>query len=112
MDQITGEKKEMNEIEKSRKLLLIGIFGCLLFVIGDFLFAATGREQTTESFGFMVRKAYLEMGTWRMVLSILCGFFGTMISNKPSLWAALIRDESIGFVKFTFLEMIWEEEWE
>ena len=52
--------------EKSKRLLLIGIIGCLLYVIGDFLFAATGKGQTTESIGFMVRVAYLEMGTWRM----------------------------------------------
>ena len=65
--------------EKSQKLLIAGIAGCLLYVIGDFLFAATGRGQTTESIGFMVRAAYLEMGTWRMTASILCGFFGTFL---------------------------------
>ncbi len=65
--------------EKSKRLLLIGIIGCLLYVIGDFLFAATGKGQTTESIGFMVRVAYLEMGTWRMVASILCGFVGTLL---------------------------------
>ena len=65
--------------EKSKRLLLIGIIGCLLYVIGDFLFAATGKGQTTESIGFMVRVAYLEMGTWRMAASILCGFVGTLL---------------------------------
>ncbi len=69
----------MSEKEKSKRLLIIGIVGCLLYVIGDFLFAATGRGQTTESVGFMVRIAYLEMGTWRMVASILCGFAGTLL---------------------------------
>ena len=69
----------MTTIEKSKKLLYVGIVGCLLYVIGDFLFAATGRGQTTESIGFMVRVAYLEMGTWRMVASILCGFVGTLM---------------------------------
>ena len=69
----------MNEKERSKRLLIVGIVGCLLYVIGDFLFAATGREQTTESVGFMVRIAYLEMGTWPMVASILCGFVGTML---------------------------------
>lgn len=64
---------------ESRKLLLLGILGCVLYVIGDFLFAATGKSQTTESIGFMVRIAYLEMGTWRMAASILCGFFGTFL---------------------------------
>ena len=69
----------MTTIEKSKKLLYVGIVGCLLYVLGDFLFAATGRGQTTESIGFMVRVAYLEMGTWRMVASILCGFVGTLM---------------------------------
>ena len=69
----------MSVREKSKRLLIIGIIGCLLYVIGDFLFAATGKGQTTESIGFMVRIAYLEMGTWRMVASILCGFVGTLL---------------------------------
>ncbi len=63
----------------SQRLLVIGIVGCLLYVIGDFLFAATGKGQTAESIGFMVRIAYLEMATWRMVASILCGFVGTLM---------------------------------
>jgi hypothetical protein len=69
----------MSVIEESKRLLIIGIIGCLLYVIGDFLFAATGKGQTTESIGFMVRVAYLEMSTWRMVASILCGFVGTLL---------------------------------
>ena len=69
----------MESYKRSKKLLIIGIVGCLLYVIGDFLCAATGRGQTTESIGFMVRVAYLEMGTWRMVTSILCGFVGTIL---------------------------------
>ena len=69
----------MSTSEKSKKLLYIGIVGCLLYVLGDFLFAATGRGQTTENIGFMVRVAYLDMGTWRMVASILCGFIGTLM---------------------------------
>lgn len=69
----------MEPYKQSKKLLMIGIVGCLLYVIGDFLFAVTGRGQTTESIGFMVRVAYLEMSTWRMVASILCGFAGTIL---------------------------------
>ncbi len=69
----------MSVREKTKRFLIIGIIGCLLYVIGDFLFAATGKGQTTESIGFMVRVAYLEMGTWRMVASILCGFVGTLL---------------------------------
>ena len=52
----------MKTREQSKRLLLLGIAGCLLYVIGDFLFAATGKGQTTETIGFMVRVAYLEMG--------------------------------------------------
>ena len=69
----------MTVYEKSKRLLIAGIVGCLLYVTGDFLFAATGKGQTTESIGFMVRVAYLEMGTWRMAASILCGFVGTFL---------------------------------
>ena len=65
--------------DSSKRLLILGIIGCLLYVAGDFLFAATGKGQTTESIGLMVRVAYLEMGTWRMVASILCGFVGTLL---------------------------------
>jgi hypothetical protein len=69
----------MSAENKAKRLLIIGIIGCLLYVIGDFLFAATGKGQTTESIGFMVRVACLEMGTWRMAASILCGFVGTLL---------------------------------
>ena len=69
----------MSVKEKSKRFLIIGIIGCLLYVIGDFLFAATSKGQTTESIGFMVRVAYLEMGTLRMVASIFCGFVGTLM---------------------------------
>lgn len=65
--------------DNSKRLLILGIAGCLLYVVGDFLFAATGKYQTTDSIGLMVRVAYLDMGTWRMVASILCGFIGTFL---------------------------------
>ena len=45
----------------SKKLLIAGIIGCLLYVIGDFFYAATGKGQTTESIGIFVKLAYLEM---------------------------------------------------
>lgn len=69
----------MTTYERNKRLLIAGIIGCLLYVTGDFLFAATSKGKTTESIGFMVRIAYLEMGTWRMVASILCGFVGTFL---------------------------------
>ena len=64
---------------RAKKLLIAGIIGCLLYVAGDFLFAATGKGQTTETIGLFVRVAYLEMADWRMWASILCGFVGTLL---------------------------------
>jgi len=99
--------KTMKIYEQSKSLLCIGIIGCLLYVVGDFLFAATGKGQTTENIGFMVRVAYLDMATWRMVASILCGFVGTMmyymgfhpmygllkarVGSGDRIWARLFR---------------------
>ena len=65
--------------ETSKKLLIAGIIGCLLYVTGDFLFAATGKGQTTDTIGLFTRVAYLDMATWRMAASILCGFAGTLL---------------------------------
>ena len=59
--------------------MTLGIIGCLLYVLGDFLFAATGRGQTTETIGLFVRVAYLDMAAWRMWASILCGFVGSLL---------------------------------
>ena len=67
------------KISKARKNLVIGIFGCILFVIGDFLYAATGKKQSTETLGLMVKAAYLDMATWRMISSIICGVVGTIL---------------------------------
>ena len=69
----------MSLFEKSKKLLISGIAGCLLYVCGDFLFAATGKGQTTETIGLFLKIAYLEMASWRMVASIICGFAGTLL---------------------------------
>ena len=64
---------------KEKWALIAGMIGCLLYVIGDFLFAATGKTQSTESIGLMVKVAYLDMATWRMVVSIICGVLGTAL---------------------------------
>ena len=69
----------MRSAEKIRKLMITGIVGCLLYVIGDFLFAATGKGQTTETIGLFTKIAYLDMAVWRMWASILCGFAGTLL---------------------------------
>ena len=68
----------MKIFEQSRKLLTVGIIGCLLYVVGDFLYAATGKGQTTETIGLFTRIAYLDTATWSMWASILCGFAGTL----------------------------------
>ncbi len=65
------------KICKEKKALIAGMIGCLLYVIGDFLFAAIGRTQSVETMGLMVKVAYLDMATWRMVASIICGVLGT-----------------------------------
>lgn len=71
--------EERTDAKTSKKLLIIGIIGCLLYVVGDFLFAATGKTQSAETIGFMVRVAYLDMSAWRMAASIFCGFVGTVL---------------------------------
>ena len=69
----------MKQSEKAKRLLIIGIVGCLLYVMGDFLYAATGKGQTTESIGLFTMVAYLDMAPWRMGASILCGFAGSVL---------------------------------
>ena len=39
---------------KQKRALIAGMNGCLLYVIGDFLFAATGKTQSTESAGHLL----------------------------------------------------------
>ena len=70
-----------------------GIVGWLLLVMGDFLFSATGKSQSTESIGLMVKVAYLDMATWRMVVSIICGVLGTALYyiGFHQMWKLLKR---------------------
>ena len=63
---------------KARRELLLGAAGCLLFIIGDFLYAAVGRNQSAGTIGLM-KVAYLDMATWRMAVSIVCGAAGTAL---------------------------------
>ena len=69
------------------------MIGCSLYMIGDFLFAATGKTQSTESIGLMVKVAYLDMATWRMVVSIICGVLGTALYyiGFHQMWKLLKR---------------------
>ncbi len=97
---------------KSKKLLIAGIIGCLLYFTGDLLYAAIGKNQSTESFGLMVRVAHLEISTWRMVASILCGFIATFLyyvgyhrmykllrihvqDERDQIWVIIFRDAYI-----------------
>lgn len=66
-------------MNKERNALLTGIAGCVLFIIGDFLYAAIGPNQSADTIGLMVKVAYLDMATWRMAASILCGVLGTAL---------------------------------
>ena len=72
-------------VSKEKKAIVAGMVGCLLYVIGDFLFAATGKSQSTESIGLMVKVAYLDMATWRMVVSIICIVFTGIVGNLFTL---------------------------
>ena len=78
---------------KERRALIAGMIGCLLYVIGDFLFAAIGKNQSAESIGLMVKVAYLDMATWRMVVSIICGVLGTALYyiGFHQMWKLLKR---------------------
>ena len=76
------------KMSKEKRALIAGMIGCLLYVIGDFLFAATGKSQSTESIGLMVKVAYLDMATWRMVVSIICGVL--------RLWGVLLLPDPAG----------------
>ena len=80
-------------VSKEKKAIVAGMVGCLLYVIGDFLFSATGKSQSTESIGLMVKVAYLDMATWRMVLSIICGVLGTALYyiGFHQMWKLLKR---------------------
>ena len=58
---------------KQKITLIIGILGCILFIIGDFLYAAVGPQQSSETIGIMIKAAYLDMSVRRMAASITCG---------------------------------------
>ncbi len=105
--------------------MLAGIAGCLLYVVGDFLFAATARGQSTETIGLFTRVAYLDMAEWRMWGSILCGFTGSLlyymgfhqmyglldlrvIGQKDRLWVRLFKVAYItGTVAWTWVHAMF-----
>ena len=62
------------KMSKEKRALIAGMIGCSLYVIGDFLFAATGKSQSTESIGLMVKVPILiwQHGAWWSALSAAC----------------------------------------
>ena len=65
-------------MKNNRNLFIVGIIGCIIYVIADFLYAFTGKNDTSEEMGFMIKIAYLNISNWRMSASITCGFIGTL----------------------------------
>ena len=105
-----------------RQLFIVGIFGCIIYVIGDFLYAFHGKNDSQESFGIMIKVAYLNISNWRMSLSIICGFVGTLffymgfhqmykvlkISLNESIYVKLFRVSYItGTVAWTFFHSMF-----
>ena len=41
-------------MSKEKKAIVAGMVGCLLYVLGDFLFAAIGKNQSAESTGHLL----------------------------------------------------------
>ena len=41
-------------MSKEKKAIVAGMVGCLLYVLGDFLFAAIGKNQSAESAGHLL----------------------------------------------------------
>lgn len=66
-------------MEEGRHLIIIGIFGCIIYVIADLFYAFKGKNDSNKSFGIMIKVAYLKISNWRMSLSIILGFFGTLL---------------------------------
>lgn len=50
------------KMSKEKRALIAGMIGCLLYVIGDFLFAATGKSQSTESIGLVLLREKAKCG--------------------------------------------------
>ena len=66
-------------MKEGRHLIIIGIFGCIIYVIADLFYAFKGKNDSNESFGIMIKTASLKISNWRMSLSITLGLFGTLL---------------------------------
>ena len=66
-------------MKEGRHLIIIGIFGCIIYVIADFFYAFKGKNDSNESFGIMIKVATLKISNWRMSLSMTLGFLGTLL---------------------------------
>ena len=60
------------KMSKEKRALIAGMIGCSLYVIGDFLFAATGKTQSTESIGHLLVLALGLVLLWEMAKSGEC----------------------------------------
>ena len=65
-------------MKERRNLFIIGIFGCILYVIADLFYAFHGKNDSQESKGLMIKVVYLNISNWRMSTSIILGFIGTL----------------------------------
>lgn len=66
-------------MKEGRYLIIIGIFGCIIYVIADLFYAFKGKNDSNESLGIMIKVAYLNISNWRLSLSITLGFLGTLL---------------------------------
>ena len=86
--------------------MIVGIIGCLLYVAGDFLFAATGKGQTTESIGFHRMFGLLKVHVSR------AGNSDVHVSNncktKDIMWVRLFKVAYItGTVAWTYVHAMF-----
>ena len=51
--EVQAAQATMN-MNKEKKAIVAGMVGCLLYVIGDFLFAAIGKNQSADSTGHLL----------------------------------------------------------
>ena len=70
---IGGMTMREKDMKRRRLRLLLGVAGCALLMISDFLWKATGDSAVGTTLGAFADAAWLEIPTWRLVLSnILC----------------------------------------
>lgn len=66
-----------NKIAQSSKLLILGMIGCLFYMIGDELWMYVGQGKQIEEIGLLLDSRWISMPYWRFAASILLGAVGT-----------------------------------